>query len=277
MPANRKPWPINVKETMTVKFSLELDRKRVLVTGATTGIGAAVATSLRSTGAIVLGSARSWPVGIDRDDSFFPADLATAEGCAALADAVRERLGGIDIIVHVAGGTAAPAGGFVALDDTDWAAAFDLNLYSAVRIDRALAPLMIAQGSGVIIHTTSIQREIPLYEATMAYAAAKAALSNYSKALSNELAPKGIRVVRIAPGLVETPTLAGLDAQIARHNNVDSAAARRMIMAAIGGIPIGRAAQPEEVADLVTFLVSARASSITGTEYVIDGGSVPVA
>jgi NAD(P)-dependent dehydrogenase (short-subunit alcohol dehydrogenase family) len=118
---------------------------------------------------------------------------------------------------------------------------------------------------------------MPLPEATIAYAAAKAALANYSKGLSKEVGPKGIRVVRVAPGWVETEAAVGLVTEIARKNNTDYEGARKSLMASLGGIPIGRPAKPIEVADLVAFLVSPRAASITGTEYVIDGGTVPTA
>src|SRR5204862_954890 len=114
---------------------------------------------------------------------FAAADLTTAAGCAAVADAVRDRLSGIDILVHVVGGSSAPAGGFAVLDDGEWQLALDLNLFPVVRLDRALLPAMLAQGSGVIVHVTSIQSALPLPEATIAYAAAKAALANYSKGL----------------------------------------------------------------------------------------------
>jgi NAD(P)-dependent dehydrogenase (short-subunit alcohol dehydrogenase family) len=117
-----------------------------------------------------------------------------------VADAVRDRLGGVDIIVHVVGGLSAPAGGFAVLDDKEWQRALDLNLLSAIRLDRALLPAMLNQGAGVIIHITSIQSQLPLPDAIIASAAAKAALSNYSKGLSKEVSPKGIRVVRVSPG-----------------------------------------------------------------------------
>jgi NAD(P)-dependent dehydrogenase (short-subunit alcohol dehydrogenase family) len=134
---------------------------------------------------------------------------------------------------------------------------------------------MLVQGSGVIIHITSIQRQLPLAEATIAYAAAKAALSNYSNGLSKEVSPKGIRVVRVSPGWVETEAAVGLVKELAKKQGSNYEGARQALMNSLGGIPIGRPAQPKEVAEVVAFLVSPHAASITGTEYVIDGGTVP--
>lgn len=173
------------------------------------------------------------------------------------------------------GGSSAPSGGFAVLSDDEWDAALNLNLMAAVRIDRALLPSMIEQGAGVIIHVTSIQNALPLPEATTAYAAAKAALSTYSKSLSKEVTPKGVRVVRVSPGWVETEAAVRLAERLADAAGTDYEGGKKIIMDALGGIPLGRPAKPQEVADLITFLVSPRAASISGTEYVIDGGTVP--
>jgi len=256
---------------------LGLDGCRALVTGGTKGIGAAVAGRFLEAGAKVLVTARSKPDVLGSDDLFVPADITTAEGCATVADAVNDQLGGIDIMVHVVGGSSAPSGGFVVLDDDEWHRALDLNLFPAIRLDRALLPTMLDQGHGVIIHITSIQRQLPLPEATIAYAAAKAALANYSKGLSKEVSPKGVRVVRVSPGWVETEAAVNLVERLAETTGGDYETARQGLMASLGGIPIGRPAKPREVADLVAFLASPLAGSITGTEYVIDGGTVPTA
>jgi NAD(P)-dependent dehydrogenase (short-subunit alcohol dehydrogenase family) len=254
----------------------DFDAARVLVTGASRGIGLAAARRLRAGGATVLAASRSAPAGDADGLVMVAADLATAEGCARVAQAVRARLGGIDVVVHALGGSGAPAGGFAALDDAAWTRELDLNLFPAVRLDRALLPLMLAQGSGVIVHVTSIQAQSPVFEATLGYAAAKAALTNYSKGLSKEVSPKGLRVVRVSPGWTETEASVALVARLAAEAGSDHATARAGLMAAIGGIPLGRPNTPAEVAEAIAFLASPRAASITGAELRIDGGSLPV-
>ena len=257
-------------------FDLELAGRRAFVTGGTKGVGAAAVATLIEAGAKVITTARSVP---DQDGGggirYIAADLMTREGCAKVAETVLRDFGGIDIIVDVLGGSSAPGGGFAVLDDGEWQREIDQNLMPAVRLDRALLPSMIKQGFGVIIHVTSIQHELPLPESTIAYAAAKAALATYSKALSKEVTPKGIRVVRVSPGWVETEAAVELAKRLAQQAGTDYGGGKRIIMKSLGGIPLGRPAKPQEVADLIAFLVSPRAASITGTEYVIDGGTVP--
>ena len=119
-----------------MRFNLELHGNRVLVTGGTKGIGEAVVARLREEGAKVLTTARSRPGNLAPDVLFMAADITTAEGCATVVEAVRDQLGGVDIIVHVVGGSSAPAGGFAVLDDNEWQRALDLNLFPAVRLDR---------------------------------------------------------------------------------------------------------------------------------------------
>lgn len=255
-------------------FSLE--GRHALVTAGTRGAGAATVTLLRELGATVLTSARTKPDGLT-DEMFVAADLTTAEGTALLAAAARERLGTIDIIVHMLGGSSAPGGGFAALTDDHWGQEIALNLMPAVRLDRALVPEMAARGSGVVVHVTSIQNRLPLPEATTAYAATKAALSTYSKSLSKEVASQGVRVVRVSPGWIETEAAIALAERLGAQSGGGIAAGKAQIMEALGGIPIGRPSAPEEVASLIAFLVSNRAASITGTEFVIDGGTVPTA
>jgi NAD(P)-dependent dehydrogenase (short-subunit alcohol dehydrogenase family) len=247
-----------------MSFDLQLSGTRVLVTGGTRGVGAAVSGLLARLGARVVATARSLPARPVDGVHYLAIDLATPEGVERAVAETLAHLGGVDALVNVVGGSSAPAGGFAKLDDAEWAKALDLNL-------------MAARGAGVIVHVTSIQHRLPLHDSTIAYAAAKAALSTYSKALSKEVTPQGVRVLRVSPGWVETEAATDFLGAIAASANTDLAGARQKVMDALGGIPLGRPALPAEVADLIAFLVSPRAAAMSGSEVTIDGGTVPTA
>ncbi|MBY4617173.1 SDR family oxidoreductase [Rhizobium redzepovicii] len=255
---------------------LTLEGRRALITGGTAGAGAATVALFKELGAGVLTTARKKPADVS-GAAFVEADLATLDGVQTVVDAVHQELGGVDILVNMLGGSSAPSGGFAALTEDEWEKELNLNFFPAVRLDRALIPGMIAQGSGVVIHVTSIQRVLPLHQATTGYASAKGALNTYSKGISKEVSPKGVRVVRVSPGWIADPGSNGLALRIAEETGISYDEAVQTIMDSLGGIPLGRPAKPGEVADLIAFLASDRASSITGTEHVIDGGTVPTA
>jgi NAD(P)-dependent dehydrogenase (short-subunit alcohol dehydrogenase family) len=251
----------------------EFEGKRSVVTGGTQGIGEAIVSRLADGGARVITAARSKPAREVRGH-FVQADLSTVEGADNLAQEALNLLGGVDILINTVGGSSSPAGGIMAVTDENWHQDLELNLFSAVRLDRSLLPTMLAQGHGVIVHVTSIQTRLPLNQ-TIPYAAAKAALKSYSKALSNEVAPRGIRVIAVAPGFTATDAAERLMDRMAHSAGSDRDGALKELMESLGGIPMNRPASPEEVAEVVAFIASDRASYITGTEITVDGGTVP--
>ncbi|MFB7597407.1 SDR family oxidoreductase [Streptomyces sp. NPDC056160] len=245
----------------------ELAGKRALVTGGSRGIGAAVVRRLLHAGAEVLTTARSATSTVPDGAAFVQADVRTRAGAEALAAAAREALGGVDILVHNAGG-ARPHQDASAIPDEEWQDALDLNYLAAVRLDALLAPEMRERCSGRIVHVSSAAVLTPIGP-FLHYTAAKAALENYSKGLALELAPFGIRVNTVSPGRVATPggeatreewaRLAGGPAQV----NADDTT------------PLGRDGRPEDIAEAVLFLVSDRASWLTGSNVIVDGGEFP--
>ena len=260
---------------MTIKADpTEFAGKRVLISGGTKGLGRATVDRFLAGGARVITSARGALDPIDGVE-FVQADLTTAEGGEALAKAALDRLGGVDILAHVLGGSTTPGGGFVALTDDYWLSELNLNLLATVRLDRLLIPQMIARGAGAVVHVTSIQSVLPLPEATTAYAAAKAALRTYSKSISKELGPKGVRVNAVSPGWIMTEGTEVFLERIQAANGGTLEDARQLVLDGLGGIAIGRGAEPFEVAEAIAFLASDRASSIHGSELVVDGGTVP--
>ena len=246
--------------------------KRVLVTGGTKGIGAAVARRLAEAGADVVIAART-PVDDPPAGRFVQADLATPEGTKKLAEEALELLGGIDVLVDNAGSMSHAPEGALALTDEDWQSDLNSNLLSVVRVDRALIPAMIEQGGGVIVHVSSGEARLP-QPASLAYAAAKAAESAYSKGLSKEVARHGIRVNAVEPGLIETPASRAQLEQMATGEGGDPGAALQQLVDSLG-IPLGRVGQPEDVAEIVAFLASDRARYVTGSRYAVDGGATP--
>lgn len=255
-------------------YEKELEGKRILVTGGTGGgIGEAIVARLICAGATVIVTALETPDNLKSSDIFIQADITTSAGTDKIINEVLERFGGVDILINNVGGSRAPLGGVLMLSDMDWQQEFELNFFGAVRLDRGLLPPMIEQGNGVIIHITSVERKLPIVN-KLPYSAAKAALTNYSKGLSIDLAPKGIRVNSIAPGFVETKAAEARIKVTAEKLGTDYDGATQIIVDSIGGIPLGRPGRSEEVAELVSFLVSDRASYITGSEITIDGGAI---
>ncbi|RAJ32127.1 SDR family oxidoreductase [Pedobacter cryoconitis] len=254
----------------------ELEGKVALVTGGTKGIGKAIADRLAIAGAKVIVTARNHPGQTESDHHFIAADLSGPEGVAKVAEEIAELFGGVDILINNMGANTFPGGGFSTLTDEHWNQALQINLLSSVRLDRALLPQMLAQKSGVIIHISSTSGMLPIWESTMAYSSAKAALNAYSKTLSGEVANQGVRVITVSPGLNKTQAMATFLEELSQNAGITVEEMTQNLMARLGGVPLGRMAEPEETAELVYFLVSPKASYITGANYIIDGGNLPV-
>jgi NAD(P)-dependent dehydrogenase (short-subunit alcohol dehydrogenase family) len=264
--------------TSSYPFSVsgdEFKSKRVLVTGGTKGIGAAIVRRFELSGASVATTARAEATQGQHSALFIKADIGTAGGVQNVVDRILREWGGLDILVNNAGGTETKAGGFEVLSDENWQSILELNLLAAVRLDRAFLPGMIERKSGVVIHISSVAHRLPFPNSTLAYASAKAALTTYSKGLAKAVAPKGVRVTTISPGFIETTGAQGMIADISRGSGISEDAARQRIMDMLGGIPIGRPGRPEEVAELVAFVASDRGAFISGADYILDGGTMP--
>lgn len=258
-----------------LNFSSELSDKIALVTGGTKGAGKAIAERLLKAGATVIITARNEPDEENPNLHFISADLSKPEGTRKVVDKILMKFGRLDLLVNNLGSSETPGGGFAVLTDEDWETTIKTNLLAPVRLDRGFLPQMIERGNGVIIHIASIQGRLPLYDSTLPYAAAKAGLINYSKGLSKEVSPKGIRVLTVSPGWIMTGSAVRMMERISDSSNITVEQATQSVMDALGGISIGRPAHPEDIAELVGFLVSPRAGYLTGTEYVIDGGTIP--
>ncbi|MCM3781593.1 SDR family oxidoreductase [Neobacillus mesonae] len=254
-------------------MSKEFAGKRALVTGGTRGIGRAIVKRLHAGGAEVIAAARSLPEALPEGVGFIQADVSLPEGVDHMIQETIRMFGGLDILINNVGGSSTSTAGALAITDEDWQTTFNANLFSSVRLDRGFLPYMVEQQNGVIVHISSIQRKLP-GNMTMPYSAAKAALVNYSKNIATQFSPKGIRINVLAPGFTETESAEWLIERMAEQAGTDYLTARQQLMDELGGIPLGRPAKPEEVAELAAFLASSRASYITGCEYVIDGGTI---
>lgn len=249
----------------------ELAGKVALVTGGTKGAGKAIAEKLLEHGARVVVAARNQPDDFNSQLQFISADLSTAAGTEKVVNEIREAFGGIDILVNNLGGSETPGGGFEALTDHDWEQTIQTNLLAPARLDRRLLPGMIKKGEGVIIHIASIQGKLPLYDSTLPYAAAKAGLINYSKSLSNEVSPKGVRVLTVSPGWIKTSAairmMVRLDRQSAGSSLHGKHSARRYSEQAC--CPPGRFDQCRQVFNLPFYSIGQCVATISAGPAVV--------
>ncbi|MEU3372646.1 oxidoreductase [Streptomyces sp. NPDC006660] len=255
---------------------LNLASKTAVVTGASRGIGLATVRSLTEEGVRVVGAARTITPELEQTGAYaVSADLSTAEGVAHLMDRAYAELGGIDLLVNnVGAGDDVEPVGFLDTDDAQWARIFDLNLLSTVRASRAALPSLVER-RGAIVNVSSVNSRLPA-AGPVAYSAAKAALAALGKSLAEEFGPQGVRVNTVSPGVVRTAIWEdpdGFGGRVAAGAGAEHAAFLQRLPEAFG-ITTGRITEPQEVAALITFLLSDVAGNILGADYVIDGGTI---
>lgn len=256
------------------KTTKELLGKIALVTGGTKGIGKAIADKLAASGATVVVTARKLPE--ERmEHHFIAADLTDSRDIAELTKKLIDKYGTPHILINNVGGTSSPAGGFQMLSDEDWNRDIELNLLVSIRLDKAIVSKMVEKKSGAVIHISSLNGKIPLYQSNFSYGVMKSALNAYSKTLANEVAKHGIRVNTVSPGMVRTTAMETFLESYSQSIGKTVAEASQQIMDGLGGVPMNRLAEPEEIANMVAFLVSDGAGYITGANMFVDGGTFP--
>lgn len=257
-------------------MELGLKGKTVLVTGGSKGIGRATARALAAEGARVMICSRSVPAleeaagAIRRETGqtveIVAADLSLLDGVESATAAAIQRLGRLDVLVNNAG--AIKGGDFLAIPDEEWMTGWSLKLLGYIRMARAVLPQMRGQGGGRIVNVVGMAARNPATSYMMG-GAANAALINFTKALADLGAPSNILVTAVSPGPVKTDRWDSLQRQQAAAAGKDL---ETFVKEQNRSFPLGRIALPEEVADLVCFLASDRASFLTGIAITVDGG-----
>jgi NAD(P)-dependent dehydrogenase (short-subunit alcohol dehydrogenase family) len=256
-------------------MDLGLEGKRAVVTGASKGIGLAVARRLVTEGVTVVAGSRrsSRELDILRDEGHVVhvgVDLSESQGPSQLVEAALSG-GPIDILINNAGAVTPRLEGFTSITDEQWSTTIALTFMAAVKTTREVLPHMTARRTGAIVNNASVNATLP-DPLVIDYSAAKAALANFSKALSKEVGPLGIRVNAVSPGPVSTELWLGDEGVAATVSTAQGSDAHDVARAAVMDTATGRFTNPEEVADLIVFLASSRTSNVTGANYVIDGG-----
>ncbi|MFB4274072.1 MULTISPECIES: SDR family oxidoreductase [unclassified Nonomuraea] len=259
-------------------MDMGLTGKTAVVTGASRGIGLAIVRALTGEGMRVVAASRTIsPALKETGATLVTADLSTAHGPEELIGRALAELGEIDLLVNnVGGGDSAGdlVGGFLDTGDEVWRQVHDLNFLSAVRATRAAVPSLLRQ-RGTVINISSNSARIP-HTGPVAYATAKAALTAFGKALAEEFGPQGVRVTTVSPGATRTSMWEaenGYGAAVAAAHGVE----HEHFLAGLpsnAGMTTGRFVEPDEVAALVTWLASPHAGSVSGADYVIDGGAI---
>ena len=262
-------------------MDLHLSGRNAVVTGASRGIGLAVASGLAAEGANVVAGARHITAELAElatrhGGRVRPvvADLSTEEGAQRLSDEAVSAFGGLDVLVNNVGGLRTRMGGFLSISDDEWRWGLDVNLLAAVRMTRAALPHLLERTAANIVNVSTVMSFLAdpdVYD----YTAGKAALSNFTKALSKEVGPQGIRVNTVSPGPVATGlwtrTDGGIAPSVVAATGIDQEAFLKEITSRM---VTGRFTEPEEVADVVLFLASDRAGNVHGADFFIDGGMI---